>query len=1115
MLDSQPLLEDLTPEQRDAATHVDGPLLIVAGAGSGKTRVITRRVAYLIAQGIPPNAVLAITFTNKAAGEMKERVTRVLDRPVRDWGRLEQPWPMICTFHSLCLRILRHYAARVGLPENFSIFDSADQTRLIKDALKALEISSTNFSPASVHGTISNAKNQLQSSDAYARAAGDFYQRTVARVYTKYQQLLTQNNALDFDDLLLRTAQAFRDHPDVLAELQERFQYVLIDEYQDTNHAQYIIAHALAQRHRNICVVGDPDQCLPPDALIDTPDGPRAVETLRDGDTVTSSTGWGRTAPMNVDKVMTGHFKGRLVNIRTADGAAVRATPNHIGFAKLRADASLHYTYLMYKRAVGYRIGTTRGVRTSKDREIMSGLQVRTNQEVADAIWVLHTSRSGGEARFYEQYYSVRYGIPTMVFFVRGRRTDMTQEQVDRLYRELDTGAAAERLMADLMLDRRYPHHRPGAVTRIVGALNGVPWARRRVLFTVFGDPRAFTRCPWHEHRVQLVTTATDVRRLAEGRFPVRDGPRGTWRIETSRKDYDCGLALARDICSLDGEMEVIPRARLTPDKAFAFMPVSHIHPGMVVPVCRGGGVAESIVTEVKWEEYDGPVYDLSVPNTRNYMAGGMVLHNSIYAWRGADIRNILDFEQDYPDAKIVRLEQNYRSTKAILAIASKLIANNTQRKEKSLWTQNEQGEPASLYLCQDEYDEARVVAEQLKTANERGGVEWSRMAVFYRMNALSRVMEDALRRANIPYQIARGVEFYNRKEIKDVLAYLRVVANPNDEVSLTRIVNVPPRGLGDTSIKQMQAHAVGHGLSLWGAMEQAHEVTGLSTRAVSAAKQFVELVRRWRALAGGQGATNDMFAGKKGRVQTVMEEVVRTSGYEDLLRKLDKEKEEGERASDNVNELINSAAEYDAGNVEGSLNEYLSMISLVSDVDHMKGSGGAVTLMTLHAAKGLEFPIVAMIGMEEGILPHSRARGNLNELEEERRLCFVGITRARERLILTKAAYRTVRGLRERTVTSPFLNEMPKDLLRVTDRTGLDRFDEADRPPGRDGRAGGGPEFRPGQLVRHPTFGLGQIAEISEAGQHTRAVVEFRQAGRKTLILQYARLEPVGGTDG
>jgi DNA helicase-2/ATP-dependent DNA helicase PcrA len=807
VIDTQALLADLTEPQRKAATHTDGPLLIIAGAGSGKTRVITRRVAYLVGIGIPPPSILAITFTNKAAGEMKERVGQALGRQVRDFGRLDQYWPTVCTFHSLCLRILKHYGPRVGLPTNFTVYDSSDQNKLIKDAIKTLELSSTNFAPATVHGTISNAKNQLQSPEAFLENARDFYQKQVARIYAKYQQLLAAANALDFDDLLLRTNVALRDHPDVLSELQDRFQYVMIDEYQDTNRAQYVLVHMLAMKHRNVAVVGDPDQ--------------------------------------------------------------------------------------------------------------------------------------------------------------------------------------------------------------------------------------------------------------------------------------------------------------------------------------------------------------------------------SIYRWRGADLRNILDFEQDYPDATVVKLEQNYRSTKTILHLASTLIANNTQRKDKTLWTENDQGERAKLVLCQDERDEAQVVADELRRLNGEQKIQWSDMAIFYRMNSLSRVMEDALRKASIPYQIARGVEFYNRKEIKDVVAYLRVIANPNDEVSLERIVNTPPRGISDATYNAVQAQAAGEGVGVYEMMRRVDEITSLQARAIKSVQQFVQQVESWRAAAGGALAARpvvedvieepaaaedegepDMFSGvvaarakpqggdveervefddegpSSNRIRSLMERVVRESGYEALLRKLDPDAEE---QIPNVNELISSAAEFDLNNADGTLDEYLQQISLVADVDHMDGSGGAVTMMTLHAAKGLEFPVVAMIGLEDGVLPHSRSRDSYDELEEERRLCFVGITRAQQHLLLTKANYRTIRGLRERTAASKFIAELPQDGVEVIDRGGLDydpfddtrigaargsfrdRGDVEDKNVLERQRAALAAEaeringrFKRGQAVRHPQFGLGRIVELQQVGQHTRASIDFVKAGRKTLILQYAKLDPV-----
>ena len=611
---------------------------------------------------------------------------------------------------------------------------------MVKEALKQLEMSTTNFPPAAMHSAIGNAKNQLLTPEAFAAGANDFYSKNVARVYRKYQEILATNGALDFDDLLVRTVLGLKAAPQVLAELQCRFQYILIDEYQDTNHAQYVLAHALAMRHRNVCVVGDPDQ--------------------------------------------------------------------------------------------------------------------------------------------------------------------------------------------------------------------------------------------------------------------------------------------------------------------------------------------------------------------------------SIYAWRGADIQNILDFEKDYADAKVVKLEQNYRSTKTILAIAGQLIARNTQRRDKALWTENADGAKAELVLCQDEHDEADVVARRLKDLHERDGYSWDRMAIFYRMNSLSRVMEDALRKLNLPYVIARGVEFYNRKEIKDVLAYLRAVANPADEVSLTRIVNTPARGISDASVKQLAAQAVGHGVSLFEAMRLG-ATGGLTARAANSVRAFVQLMEGWRSPARSSGGLLDMGGGEvaKGPVQSLMEDVVRRSGLEAYYKK-----EGGEEQSElaNIDQLITSAAEFDREHEAGTLDEYLSMVSLVSDADHMKGNGGAITMMTLHAAKGLEFPVVAMIGLEEGCLPHARARESMADLEEERRLCFVGITRAQERLILTKAGSRMIRGITERTVTSPFLAEMPAERIETTDRTGVSSY------------GGGGygtpsrtpskyPRLSKGTLVRHAKFGLGRIAEIDETPVQAKAVVDFNAAGRKTLILEYAKLEPVG----
>jgi DNA helicase II / ATP-dependent DNA helicase PcrA len=732
VLSREELLEGLTPPQAAAASHVDGPLLIIAGAGSGKTRVLTRRVAHLIAIGIPPASILAITFTNKAAGEMKERVGHVLGHPLRDIGRLDQRNPMICTFHSLCMRILRHYGSRIGVPDKFTVYDSSDQTKVVKDALKTLEISSQNFSPSQVHHTISGLKNQLITPNDLARTATAFYEKNVARIYGKYQAMLEANNALDFDDLIMKVVHGMRNHPDVLAELQDRFQYILIDEYQDTNKAQYFLAHTLAAKHKNICVVGDPDQ--------------------------------------------------------------------------------------------------------------------------------------------------------------------------------------------------------------------------------------------------------------------------------------------------------------------------------------------------------------------------------SIYAWRGADIQNILDFERDYTNATVVRLEQNYRSTKTILKLASDLIARNTQRKDKGLWTENAQGVKAHLYVCQTEADEAQVVVDEFKALHDKQNRPWSEMAVFYRMNSISRVIEEKLMAARIPYQVARGVEFYNRKEIKDVLSYLRVLVNPADEVSLERIINSPTRGISDETVRKFQLYGISSGMTLYQALGDAHMVQGLTARAQNAVRAFVAMIDRLRQLAAQSTANNEsiFFEEPIGTVQKIMTEVVEQTG---IRANLEKSTDPDKPELANVKELINSAATYDNENPEGTLDDYLAQISLMSDVDKLRDGGGAVTLMTLHAAKGLEFPVVAMIGMEEGILPHARARTDPTQMEEERRLAFVGITRAQEQLLFSRAYARTLMGRRERTVPSPFLTEMPQELIDVTDRTD-NRFQAEDD---NDVDFGG---FRRGQTVRHATFGIGRIEEIHNMGHNTRAVIDFARAGRKTLILEYAGLQ-------
>lgn len=754
------LLDGLTDRQREAVTHVDGPLLVLAGPGSGKTRVITSRIAHMVrVVGIAPWNVLAITFTNKAAGEMQQRVANlVTERQARAIT--------VCTFHSLCARILRVHGERLGLSSGATIYDSSDQQRAMKQVIKDLDMSTSNFPPGQVLSAISNSKNELVDVETYQSLARDFFSRNVAKLYKSYQALLKKNNAMDFDDLLLNTVRILREHTDVRDQLRERFQYLLIDEYQDTNHSQFVIANALVgegteEQAANICATGDPDQ--------------------------------------------------------------------------------------------------------------------------------------------------------------------------------------------------------------------------------------------------------------------------------------------------------------------------------------------------------------------------------SVYRWRGADIRNILEFEEHYPDAQVVRLEQNYRSTKRILSVADTLIRNNKRRKHKDLWTDNEDGGPVTIATCRDERHEAKWLAEQFQKLHDDEDISWRDMAIFYRVNSLSRVVEDAMREAAIPYQIARGTAFYDRKEVKDSIAYLRSIANPDDEVNLLRIINVPARGISDKTVKALQAHAVAHETNIHKLLRQAANVPGLNSRAVNACERFAADLDRWHQRAGyGEANGTETATLQSPSFREFVDTVIRESGLHDFYAKDSGDSEDDRLA--NLGELVSSAQQFEddftgrpglsfdlEGNtiddppadIDSSLSEklegYLEQVSLVSDVDSINAAQGAVTLMTLHAAKGLEYPVVGMVAVEDGLLPHSRSHADELELEEERRLCFVGITRAEQRLFMTHARYRTIFGRTEPTIPSRFLEELPAEHV---ERVALDRDEFYDDAGTRDFYDTDDQNLRQGDMVRHRQFGLGAIMSIQGRGHQTRAKVQFNRAGIKTLILEYANLE-------
>ncbi len=706
-------LADLNPAQREAVLATEGPVLVVAGAGSGKTRVLTYRIAHLVsAVGVKPQEILAITFTNKAAGEMRERLEGVLG------GIARTMWVM--TFHSACGRILRTEAPKLGYRSNFTIYDQADQVRVVKLCLEELERDPKRFVPRGIHSQISNAKNLLITPDDYKARVSSFYDQTVADVYELYQGRLFASNAVDFDDLLMLTVQVLERFPEARKRWQKAFRYVLVDEYQDTNHAQYRLLQLLAGEHQNVFAVGDPDQ--------------------------------------------------------------------------------------------------------------------------------------------------------------------------------------------------------------------------------------------------------------------------------------------------------------------------------------------------------------------------------SIYAFRGADIRNIMEFERDFGGAKQIALEQNYRSTNAILRAANAVISENRERKPKNLWSELGEGDPIRVIEVEDEHAEARFVAAEIAGLVDEG-FAGSEIAIFYRTNAQSRVLEDVLVRQDIPYQVIGGPKFYERAEIKDAIAYLQVIDNPSDAVSLTRIANRPRRGIGDASLARLRAYADAHGLSLWEALEHPEEA-GCGGAPLKAIDRFRTLMQ------------SSMSGALELPVPELLERVLDQSGY---LESLEAERTiEAQGRSENLMELVGVAREYEESAESPSLSEFLQQISLFSDQDAIEEERSLVTLMTLHNAKGLEFRAVFLIGMEEGVFPHSRSIEEQG-LEEERRLCYVGLTRAQERLVLTHAAARSLWGSRGYNLPSRFLDELPqeeidRDRLRPSSWTGYGAPTVTVR---RDVLS-----LSTGDSVRHSTLGEGVVTAIASDGIVT---VRFADDGvERRLMLEYAPLEKV-----
>ena len=938
--DTAALLAGLNDPQREAVTHGEGPLLILAGAGSGKTRVLTHRIAHLMHTGqARADEILAITFTNKAAQEMRDRVELLVGRATRAM------WVM--TFHSACARMLRADAHRLGYTRQFTIYDAADQRRLIKRCLEELDIDAKRFTPRAMQAQISDAKNKLRSAEDYRQLVGSYFEQTVADVYEEYERQLHRMNAMDFDDLLVRAVNVLELFQEVRDRYSQAFKWILVDEYQDTNHAQYRWLQLLAGEHRNLAVVGDDDQCLVEGTLVRMADGSsRRIEDVRAGDLVWSCWGSG--------------FRGARV---------------------LRTNCSL--------REEGVCVVTARGRRL-----------VSTPEHVHFAGWPEDsgTSVAGAPA-----------GASTLLAPAGERARDMPTLT-------LCAGAEGAHLL----------------------------------------------------HQPQLARGATTIADL------------GPLRGKSVHAQANLG-------------------GRILP-----FRQARHVEPGMVMVDERG---ALDRVKSVERVALDRPVYDLDVEHTHNFVAGGIVTHNSIYGFRGADVSNILNFEDDFPDAHVVKLEQNYRSTQTILSAANAVVANNRGRMTKALWTAIGEGDPIKVRELDDEHAEARYVAAEIERLVDEG-VSRAEIAVFYRTNAQSRVLEDMLVRAQIGYQVIGGTKFYERAEIRDAIAYLTLLGNPQDVGAFTRVANSPKRGLGQTSLSRVVGFAQTMDVAVWEAAAEPERVPGLGAAAQKALGRFMSVMQRLRERAEGGAPVGELLS-----------ELLNETGYVDALEA--ERTIEAQGRLENLEELVQVAREYDATTPGGSLGEFLQQIALLSDADSIRDDEGLVTLMTLHTAKGLEFPIVFLIGMEDGVFPHSRALDE-GDVEEERRLAYVGITRAMRDLYLTSARRRNAFGANTYGLRSRFIDEIPRELTDQAERQAA--VGAGWRPGGGGGGGGrpraitswasasvpepegGGAVFRMGDDVVHAAFGDGVVTGVEPGG-----VVTVRFAGdgsERKLMADYAPIK-------
>ncbi len=1102
-------LARLNPEQREAVEAVDGPVLVLAGAGTGKTRVLTTRFAHILLQGkAAPGQVLAVTFTNKAAKEMRERVGHLLNRPA------EGLW--LGTFHALCARMLRRHAELVGLTSGFTILDSDDQLRLLKQVMEAAHIDPKRWAPQALMGMIQRWKDRGLTPDRVTAAEeGDFAGGQSRNLYAAYQTRLKQLNTADFGDLLLHMTEILRTQPDILADYHRRFRYILVDEYQDTNLVQYLWLRLLAQGHKNICCVGDDDQCLAAGTPVTMADGSRRpIEAVQRGDDVLACYGSGEFRPARVTDTFARRSNRPLVRLRLADGRELVSTPEHVHFADalLGEKPAYYYTFLQ-RSGDEYRIGTSQ-IYSEEEPTLVNTGRVRAGFNLwfyngwADAVWLIGGFKAEADALKHELLISQRYGVTPLppAAYVNAKKTGyspyppIAPDGRDTANRGgTCEGSGVARLMAECSLDLSQPHYvSPGALgkSRLDIALfanrNGKVPSHRLYMSGEDAETLECLRAAGLDVSIGCFSLDADVHM----RFPG-------WRYDASISDLADAYAVRKKL-EQRMPLEVHQAANLLGrGRALTLRPASQIRPGMVM---AGADGQHHAVVAMETVNEETTVHDLNVAGVHNFVANGIVTHNSIYSWRGAEVENILRFEKDFPGARIVKLERNYRSTDPILAAAAGLIANNEGRIGKTLRSgrNDAHGEQVNVVSLWDSDEEARMVGDRIE-ALRRDGHKLAECAILVRTSAQTRAFEERMITLGIPYRVIGGLRFYERAEIRDAIAYMRILHQPADDLAFERVVNVPRRGVGEVALRSMHVAAREQQIPLTLAAERLAVSGALKGRVGSGLREMFQSFARWREALPRDGHVLTLA--------TMLDE----SGYTDMW-KADKSPDAPGRL-ENLKELVRALADFE------TLAGFLDHVSLVME-NEQNAEGDRASMMTLHAAKGLEFDTVFLPGWEEGLFPSQRTldEGGQKGLEEERRLAYVGLTRARKLAVVSHAANRRLYANWQSSIPSRFVDELPEAQVVRAGSAAMQRETRmmsapsvftngplaARRPqaiaaweqPARPARE---ELFAVGTRVFHQKFGSGVVLAVDDH----KLTIEFEHAGQKHLMDSYVEKAP------